>query len=210
MNPLPMTNSRRRGHCTAFAFSFAVLTGLAGCGALQGAKNLAKAAVFPTVEVLKITTKSDASINPDDKGNSLPVTVRVYQLGEINQLLQADYAGLLERDREVLGTSLLQRYEYVVYPQSASVQEFPIRPGARYLAVLAVMRKTPSPSYYLFDAMRVGTEGIVLQMGAQDMRMTAGPDPLRNGTEAGLPTPPKAPPAAPPAVKPVAAKATPA
>lgn len=206
-----MKNSHRHRRGLLLVAALAAAASLAGCGALQGAKNLAKATIFPTVEVLKITTKADASINPDDKGNSLPVTVRVYQLGEINQLLQADYAGLLERDKELLGTSLLQRYEYVVYPQSASVQEFPIKPGARYLAVVAVMRKTPSPTYYLFDAMRVGADGIVLQVGAQDMRMTGGPDPVNKGTEGSAAAqlqPPATAPVTPATPKPVAAKAT--
>lgn len=182
------------------------LLGLSGCGAIQGAKNLAKAAIFPTVENLKITTQSEAVTNADDRGAALPVTVRIYQLAEVNQLLQSDYTALLERDQDALGTSLIQRYEYLAFPQSNSVQEFPIKPGTRYIAVLAVMRKTPAPAYYLLDAARIDIGGIQLRIGAQNMLLVSGAEPLNKGTEAVSALPTASPPAAPKAAVPPQAK----
>ena len=158
---------------------------LTACGLLQGAQNLAKSAVFPTVEVLRVTTRSDAITNPDDNGDALPVTVRIYQLQEVNPLLQTDYEKLMDNDKEALGSSLIQRFELVAYPRSTVVQEFPIKPGTRYVALLPVMRKTPVPAYYLLDSTTIGSSGITLQIGSQNMLMTAGPKPYNTGNEGG-------------------------
>ncbi len=179
--PLRIPTSRRALLNLGLA---AAVSQLSACGAIQGAKNLAKAAIFPTVENLRITTQAQAVTNADDRGDALPVTVRIYLLSESNQILQSSYAELLERDKQALGTSLVQRYEYVAYPQSSSVQEFPVRPETRFIAVMAVMRRTPAPSYYLLDAQHIGTGGIALSVDAQALRMTTGPDPLNKGGQA--------------------------
>ena len=168
---------------------------LTGCGAMQAAKNLVKAAVYPTVETLKITTQADAVTNADDRGAALPVTVRVYQLSDASQIRQADYAALLDNDQQVLGTGLLKRYEYVSYPQSTSVQEFPIQPDARFIAVLAVMRKPPAPAYFLWSTRSMGDGAISFNIGAQQMRLSAGPEPLNKGHELLGPAPGVTPPA---------------
>ena len=150
---------------------------------MQAAKNLVKAAVYPTVEDLKITTQADGVINADDRGAGLPVTVRVYQLSDATQIQQADYTALIDRDQEVLGASLMQRYEYVSYPQSTSSRSFPIQPGARYIAVLAVMRKAPVPAYQLWDTRDIGNAGLGFDISAQQMRLISGPAPINKGTE---------------------------
>ncbi|MDC8786096.1 type VI secretion system lipoprotein TssJ [Roseateles koreensis] len=198
MKATPMPNTRVRT-LLFVALGLLSLGGLSACGAIQGAKNLAKAAIFPTVENLKISTHSEALINADDRGAALPVTVRIYQLSEMNQLLQSDYTALLERDQDSLGTSLIQRYEYLAFPASNSVQEFPIKPGTRYIAVLAVMRKAPAPAYYLLDAARIDMGGLQLRIGTQNMQLVGGAEPLNKGNEAAATAAaPSANPAPPP------------
>ncbi|MEF7612881.1 type VI secretion system lipoprotein TssJ [Aquincola sp. MAHUQ-54] len=172
--PAPSAIGRRRwllGACGAGAT-------LAGCGAYQGAKQLAKAALYPSVEVLKIDVHADAIINPDDRGGALPVTVRIYQLGAREEIERAGYADLVGQDRTVLGATLLQRYEFVAYPGESAAHAFPIKPEVRFIALLAVMRKPPAPAYLLLDAMSFGTRGITLAFDRDRMVLAAGPKPL--------------------------------
>jgi type VI secretion system protein VasD len=97
--------------------------------------------------VSKITLQSMTHLNPDDRGSSLPVVVRVYQLKNSEQIKYADALTLWQNDFKVLGDALLDRQETTVYPDTDYEVVVTKKEEAQYLAVAAFFRKSAGNSW---------------------------------------------------------------
>ena len=58
---------------------------------------------------LKLTFKVDADINPDDSNTPAPLFVRMYELKSTKMFDKADFIGLFERDKELLGADMISK-----------------------------------------------------------------------------------------------------
>lgn len=92
----------------------------------------------PTRLDLQIST--DAELNPDARGRSSPLLLRLYELAGPAQFEAADFMALFEREREVLGADLLGREEWILPPASLRSLQRQAAAGARHLGVLAAYR----------------------------------------------------------------------
>ncbi len=112
----------------------AVLIGvtLAGCAEIPFIKP------DPTLVEAKIVASPQA--NPDSRKRPSPVVVRVYELKGRAQFDAADFISLFERDKDVLGSDLIARDEFVLKPGETKDLNRQPQAEAKFLAVLVGFR----------------------------------------------------------------------
>jgi type VI secretion system protein VasD len=137
---LDLTVYRRMPSFLAFVVvrrvSLACLLGaglsLAGCSSLPFMK--------PDATVIEATADASAQVNPDTRKRPSPVVVRLYELKARTQFDAADYLSLFERDKDVLGSELVARDEFVLRPgESRDISRDP-SPDTKFLAVVVGYR----------------------------------------------------------------------
>jgi type VI secretion system protein VasD len=92
----------------------------------------------PTLLNLQVTTTPDT--NPDARRRPSPLVLRVYELSGHALFDTADFLALFERDREVLGTEMLGKEEWVMAPGSVRVLDRKLAPEVRHLGFMAGYR----------------------------------------------------------------------
>ncbi|WP_429884448.1 type VI secretion system lipoprotein TssJ [Geoalkalibacter halelectricus] len=90
---------------------------------------------------VRLGLSSTANLNLNDFDEPLPVVVRVYQLNDEANFLNADFADLWKDDLRTLGNSLLTRDEIVMNPAAQMALEYPRHEQTRFVAVMGVFRK---------------------------------------------------------------------
>ncbi|VAW91007.1 hypothetical protein MNBD_GAMMA23-2123 [hydrothermal vent metagenome] len=87
---------------------------------------------------LTLNLKVDADINPDDKKRPSPLFVRLYELKTNKMFNRADFIGLYERDKEVLGADLVAKQELKrLVPGVSREEKFVLNKETRYIALYA-------------------------------------------------------------------------
>jgi type VI secretion system VasD/TssJ family lipoprotein len=119
---------------------FAVFIGaVVGAGAC-GHTPLPPPAPCTAPEPIVLAIHASAGVNPDDKGQPLATTVRVYQLKETARLADASLEQILDSDRTVLADDLLSVNELTLYPGESSQPALVRKDGAAYVALVAFFR----------------------------------------------------------------------
>jgi type VI secretion system protein VasD len=90
--------------------------------------------------MVRLDLKSDATLNPDRKGDPLPVVVRVYQLNDKGAFESATFNQLWKNDAAILGKTMLTRNELILNPASNDKVELDRHEQAKYVGVVAVFR----------------------------------------------------------------------
>jgi type VI secretion system protein VasD len=90
--------------------------------------------------MVHVDLRSDESLNPDRKGDPLPVVVRVYQLNDKGAFESATFNQLWKNDEAILGGTLLTRNELILNPASKDKVELDRHEQAKYVGVVAVFR----------------------------------------------------------------------
>jgi type VI secretion system protein VasD len=138
------------------ARSVRVLLGLAVLAIVAGCA----AAPKPAETKMKIVAAAD--VNPDGKGRPSPIVVRVYQLKTEAEFANADFFAIYDREKEILGPSLITREEYTLEPGGSEELKFEVAGDARFLGVLAAYRDpsahwravSPAPEKGLADLLK--------------------------------------------------------
>lgn len=87
---------------------------------------------------LTLRLKVDADINPDDKNKPSPLFVRLYELKEKKMFDRADFIGLYERDKEVLGADFVARQELKrLIPGKSREEKFVLNKETKFIAIYA-------------------------------------------------------------------------
>lgn len=87
---------------------------------------------------LKLQVVSAAMINPDERDQSSPVFIRLYELTSTKAFEQASFIDLYERDAEVLGDSMVAKQElHRVVPGTERVETFVLSADTRYVGLFA-------------------------------------------------------------------------
>jgi type VI secretion system protein VasD len=102
---------------------------LSGCASKQALHAPAHA---------ELVASSDA--NPDSAGRPSPVVLRVFQLRNDGEFAGADFFALYDKEKEVLGASLISREEYVLAPGEARKLDLPVSADARFIGVIVAFR----------------------------------------------------------------------
>ncbi len=120
-----------------------------------------------------------ADANPEASGGPSPTVVRLFQLSEEGAFASADFFAVYDKEKEVLGASLLSREEYVLTPGETRRVEIALNAQARHLGVLAAFRDirsarwravTRAPEKTLTDML--GKDGITIGIEKDVVTMT--------------------------------------
>lgn len=90
---------------------------------------------------VKVVTSTTPQVNLDRQGNSLPTTVRFFELKGVDKLKNAGFSDAWEAPKQALGDSLLESHEYVVYPEQKHTETVLINDEATHVAAVAVFRE---------------------------------------------------------------------
>lgn len=123
---------------------------LSACGAWQYVKDTGKelgSALFHTrLKTMKLDISARAALNPDDKGQSLSVVVRIYQLRDGKAFHAASYEQLLTDDKAILGDELITRKDVVLAPSASISLTEAFDEHAGQIGVVALFRITDKAS----------------------------------------------------------------
>ncbi len=102
---------------------------------------LAGCAAKPTKPVeTKALLSASEDVNPDSSGRPSPIVVRIYQLRGDTEFNNADFFALYEKDKEILGASLIAREEKTLFPGQQLETDVPLSPEARFVGAVAAYR----------------------------------------------------------------------
>ncbi|QAU23837.1 type VI secretion system lipoprotein TssJ [Dyella sp. M7H15-1] len=117
---------------------------LTGCGAWQTTKDtstdVSRAIFVAKVKQMHLVIEGRAELNRDERGASLPVAMRVYQLKDAKAFEQATYAQLLHDADRVLKADALSHTDIVLAPQATITLNTPMADNAQYVGVVAFFR----------------------------------------------------------------------
>src|SRR5476649_1390186 len=65
---------------------------------------------------LELSIKAGSDVNPDDKGRSAPIVVRIYELKNDGTFKSQDFLSLQEKDKPLLAEDLNARDEFLLRP----------------------------------------------------------------------------------------------
>lgn len=130
------------GLITVIGLSSALLS---ACGAWQAVSDTTvsatKAVFYKQVKVLNVDFKAREALNQDDKGKSLSVVVRVYQLKDRKAFDSASYDDLLKNDKTLLAQDLLDSYAVIVNPGGAGSLSQPMQEDTKFVAIAVFFRE---------------------------------------------------------------------
>ncbi len=87
---------------------------------------------------LQIDFVVDADINPDELGKPSPLFIRMYELKTSKMMKKADFIGIYERDKEVLGADLVNVHKLKRFkPGESRTEHFVLGKGTNYVALYA-------------------------------------------------------------------------
>jgi type VI secretion system protein VasD len=120
----------------------AAVSTLVGCG-LFGKS----APPEPKETTLEMTLAAGSQLNPNAQRRPSPVVVRIFDLKTSASFDAANFDGLFEHDREVLGAELVARDEVVLNPGEGRKIERKLGPDTKVLGVAAAFRELDRASW---------------------------------------------------------------
>jgi type VI secretion system VasD/TssJ family lipoprotein len=100
-----------------------------------------------TPEPVRILLTASPRLNPGDNGESMPTTVRIYQLKDTAKLVESSIDRLLDGDRGILGEDLVSVQELILYPAEKQAPAMVRGEGATSVAVVAMFRHPDGPAW---------------------------------------------------------------
>jgi type VI secretion system protein VasD len=91
-------------------------------------------------EALRVSVRATGRLNPGENGESLAITMRLYQLKDVSKLQAASLEQIFDNDRAVLGDDLVSVKEITLYPDEGATPSIDRREGAVFFAVVAFFR----------------------------------------------------------------------
>lgn len=99
---------------------------------------------------LKITFLVKPDINPDDNNRPSPLFIRFYQLKDYKIFERMDFLDIYERDKEILGDTLISKNELKPFiPGTSRHERFVLNSGVKYIAIYAEFSQYSSSGYKL-------------------------------------------------------------
>lgn len=157
------TSHRSTSRITATRLSAACLLAvcmLAGCASKP-----------PKPEPTQARLVASEMVNPDASGRASPIVVRLFQLRDDDAFTSAEFFDLYEKEKQILGESLVSRQEYVLAPGETRELKIDLDAQARFLGVLAAYRDirasqwravTRAPEKKLTDLL--GKDGVTITL----------------------------------------------
>ena len=111
-----------------------VLSMLVGCQSM----NAAVGGYFDLDTDLQVDFKVDGDINPDESGKASPLFIRMYELSASKMIKRADFIGIYERDKDVIGSDLVAVHKLKrLIPGEGRTEHFVLDKKTNYVAFYA-------------------------------------------------------------------------
>ena len=94
----------------------------------------------PEPQVVKLTVRAAADVNPDAQSRPSPIVVRIYQLKDDATFKDAEFFALYDKEEGTLAASMISRQEFEVAPGAEKVVDYQVSLDARFLGVAAAYR----------------------------------------------------------------------
>ncbi len=114
------------------------------------------------VQIVTLRIYAADNINPNERGNTRPVVVRLYQLKNDVKMENATYDEILLKDKEVLGEDLVKMDEVTIFPNDLVEVKFQRNKDASILAGVALFHGPKGNSwktYYVFPPIPAEEQG---------------------------------------------------
>jgi len=125
-----------------------VATLLTGCGAWQTAKDTSshttKAIFVAKIKQMNLIVEGRAELNHDERGASLPVAMRVYQLKDVKAFETATYGQLLNTTDTVFKADVVNETDIVLGPKATVALDKPMADDAHYVGIVGFFRDPSS------------------------------------------------------------------
>jgi type VI secretion system VasD/TssJ family lipoprotein len=103
-------------------------------------------------DTVELELESSDRVNRDEKGESLPTVIRLYQLIDLSAMQSASFDDIWEHDDDTLGeTKAGKPISLTIYPGQIMVQRFKRNPNADFLVGAAVFRKPIGGAWRTID-----------------------------------------------------------
>lgn len=90
-----------------------------------------------------------AHLNPAESGESRPVQLRLYQLKNDVAFRNASFERIWKEDEAILGSDLVAREEFPVYPDSQKSVDFERNPEAEYVVAAGLFREPKGKQWFV-------------------------------------------------------------
>lgn len=90
---------------------------------------------------LEIHFEGGHFLNPDENQDSLPVSIRLYQLTDSDRFLHASFYDLWKQPQPALGSSLVNEQSIILSPGETKIFKMDRKKNANYLCAMALFRK---------------------------------------------------------------------
>lgn len=126
---------------------------LTACGTWQSLKDStadATSAIFiEKVKQINLVIASRSALNQDERGMSLPVVLRIYQVKNSKAFATVTYAQLLSGRGDALKADILTRAEITLDPSATVTLSEPMADDAQYVGVVAFFRDQANAEWQL-------------------------------------------------------------
>lgn len=124
---------------------------------------------------LTLNLKVDADINPDDKHQPSPLFIRLYELKSTKMFNRADFIGLYERDKEVLGADFVAKQELKrLLPGTVREEKFVLNKETKYIALYAEFLNYKASKYKIITPIvsnNVIATSITVQVSGDELKL---------------------------------------
>ena len=133
----------------ALILAFGVVTG--GCSRDK--------APDPSPVSVELSASTDA--NPDRNDRPSPVLVRVYELKSTGAFETADFFAMLEQDRAVLGSEMVNSWEFQLDPGESTTLDASFQASSGFLGVFAAYRNIERAKWRAVTSIRSGDDNVL-------------------------------------------------
>ena len=134
---------------------------------------VAGCASTPKPTVVQVLLDVQPNVNPDSRGRSSPVIMRLYEIKSLAAFNTADFFSIFDRDKETLGAELLAREEFQLRPGEKRQFNKQLQPETRYVGVIAAFRDLERSQWRTAVAVTPNkTSGVLIQLDAKKITMS--------------------------------------
>ncbi len=128
-----MTDTDMNGKPLIFIISMMLL-----CSSCADAPPAPPPALPPTQVSVEIS--SDGTVNPDINGAASPVLLRIYELKEKSNFVNANFFALFDKEQATLAGDLVRKQEFQIVPNAKKTVAITVDPSTRLLGFFAAFR----------------------------------------------------------------------
>ena len=116
---------------------------------------------------IHIDLQGAKQLNLDQHHKSLPVDVRIYQLHNKNNFMQATFNELWQKDSDILGEDFIDKTEVTVMPGKSTQTCLDIKTSCHYIGIIAIFRKPADRNWRVLYTLPRDTKILSLTIKAQ-------------------------------------------